>query len=105
MGGDFNCVSDLILDKKGGNKDRGNTGMEQLQCIIKDFNLIDCFRKKYPTVKEFTWFSQTACCRLDRFYISNFLYENVIKISHELYSFSDHHLVSIQFSPFNHQKV
>ena len=105
LGGDFNCVSDLTLDKKGGNINRGNIGWEQLFCILKDFNLIDPFRKKYPCIKEFTWFSQTACCRLDRFYISNVLFDNDIEISHDLYSLSDHHLVYMKLSPFNHQKV
>ena len=105
LAGDFNCVGNLNLDKKGGNRNRGNGGWEQLHNIIKDFNLIDCFRKIYPTKHEFTWSSQGVSCRLDRIYISNVLIDSIHDIFHTLYPFSDHKMVSVNFSQFNHQQT
>ena len=105
LGGDFSCVGNLDLDKKGGNKDKGNGGWEQLVNIIKDFDLIDCFRHNNPTLKEYTWSSQGVNCRLDRFYVSKCLSNNIEKIHHTLYTLSDHKLVLLDLLPFNHQKI
>ena len=104
LGGDFNCVQNLNLDKMGGNSDKGNDGISQLKNILDDFNLIDCFRKKFPNVKEFTWSSQGVSCRLDRFYISSCLFSNVKTIQHLMYTFSDQHMVLLDLLPFNHQR-
>ena len=101
FGGDFNCVDDLELDKMGGNRNRGNDGLVQLNNITHDFSLIDCFRKKYPHTKEFTWSSQGVSCRLDRFYISSFLNLDVNFVKHDMYTFSDHHMVCLTISPTN----
>ena len=105
LGGDFNCVGNLEYDKKGGNKDRGNGGWEQLFNICKDFNLIDCFRHNNPSTKEYTWSSQGVSCRLDRFYISKCLSDVIEMMSHKLYTLSDHKLALLKLLPFNHQKI
>ena len=105
LGGDFNCVENLQLDKMGGNKEQGNSGWLQLKTLVNDFNLVDCYRKKYPSLKEFTWASQNVSCRLDRFYISSCLFPCVQNVEHKMYTFSDHHMVSLNFSQFNHQKL
>ena len=99
LGGDFNCVDNLQLDKLGGNPSRGNDGVIQLMNIINDLNLKDCFRNKFPFSKQFTWSSQGVSCRLDRFYISSILYDNVKLIKHDIYTFSDHHLVFLAICP------
>ena len=105
LGGDFNCVGNLGLDKKGGNKDKGNGGWEQLVNIVNDFDLVDCFRHNNPTSKEYTWSSQGISCRLDRFYISKSLSNNINKMYHSLYSLSDHKLVLIDLLPSGNQKI
>jgi hypothetical protein len=43
FGGDFNCIINSKLDKKGGNLDRGFVGTNQLKDIIYDFELFDVF--------------------------------------------------------------
>ena len=105
LGGDFNCVENIAIDKLGGNEKRGDTGTDQLKKILTDFNLIDTFRKKYPHNREFTWSSQGVSVRLDRFYVSKCLLPNLNNVFHDMYSFSDHHLVNLVLSPFNHQKI
>ena len=47
LGGDFNCVVNNTLDKRGGNDNYGEFGGENLQTICNDFNLVDSFRHKY----------------------------------------------------------
>jgi hypothetical protein len=46
--GDFNCIINSKLDKKGGNLDRGFVGTNQLKDIIYDFELFDVFRYIEP---------------------------------------------------------
>ena len=105
FGGDFNCVLNLDLDKMGGNPEKGNDGSYQLKNILNDYNLVDCYRKKYPNSREFTWSSQGVSCRLDRIYVSSCLYPNIQITQHHMYTMSDHHSVYLEFSSFNHQKV
>ena len=104
LGGDFNCIENLTLDKLGGNKNKGIDGAQQLKKIIMDFNLVDVYRKKFPTQTEYTWSSQGVNVRLDRFYISSCLFSSVTDISHNIYSLSDHLMVKLNLSSFNHQK-
>ncbi len=69
LGGDFNCVTNVSLDKGGGNSDYGEIGADKLRTICDDFNLVDIFRNKYPSKREYTWChsSKTIVVRLDRF--------------------------------------
>ena len=46
LGGDFNCVENLSLDKKGGNLSAGDIGSSDLRQWRQDFELVDCFRVK-----------------------------------------------------------
>ena len=73
LGGDFNFVMNMSLDKIGGNLEKGNIGSKQFSNICNKFKLIDTFRYLYPTVKKTTWQRQNIAVRLDRFYISHHL--------------------------------
>ena len=105
LGGDFNCVGNLELDKIGGNKDRGNGAWDHLLNINNDVTLVDSFRFKNPASKDYTWSSQGVSCRLDRFYLSKSLAESIENVSHKLYTLSDHKMVLVNFVPFSHQKL
>jgi exonuclease III len=70
LGGDFNFVEDTSLDKRGGNPDRGMVGKEEMRSVRDDFDLVDVFRSVHTVTTEYTWFSSSVACRLDRFYIS-----------------------------------
>ena len=78
IGGDFNTIMDINLDKKGGSpniKERSKTKILQM---MDDFNLIDIWRVKNPTKRRYTWRQQNPLvqCRLDYFLISESLHDN-----------------------------
>jgi exonuclease III len=103
LGGDFNFVENMNLDKFGGNLNRGNAGSKEMSIIKKDFGLVDIFRKLNPNSKIFSWikFDNTISCRLDRFYVSNSLVPFVISSSISNVMFSDHRpvIINLKFSP------
>lgn len=105
LGGDFNCVGNLRKDKRGGNPERGREGWDELNSIIKDFDLIDCFRSKYPDREEYTWRGRDVACRLDRFYVSSAIITSIKDIRHIMYGNSDHCFISLELSTFSHVKM
>ena len=48
VGGDFNCVEDVNLDKWGGSPLYGQTGSPELRNFLNNFNLVDIYRSLYP---------------------------------------------------------
>ena len=52
IGGDWNFVENLRLDKFGGNPNKGNEGKNIIQNIKSSYNLIDPFRNLYKSRKE-----------------------------------------------------
>jgi hypothetical protein len=102
LGGDFNCVTNAKLDKRGGNATRGHEGSEELREICSQFKLVDCFRSKFPDKKEYTYRGGEVSTRLDRFYISSSLTPSLQDVRHILYPFSDHSAVLINLNSFSH---
>ena len=102
LGGDFNCVIDIQLDKNGGVDSNGESKSRVLKSICDDFNLIDPFRKLNPKKKEFTWRNSlnTILCRLDRFYVSRSISQNVVSVENVNvpYIITDHSLVKMIFN-------
>lgn len=98
VAGDFTFVHNLNLDKRGGDPSSGDIGSIEMSTVCKDFMLVDVFRKKCPTIKEYTWFSPSKdiACRLDRVYIDEGFFENVSDCSFVPCPKSDHSLVMIQ---------
>ena len=101
LGGDFNCVQNINLDKRGGggNEMYGNFGSKQLISLCDDNNLIDVFRKLHPAKREYTWTNSlhSMFCRVDRFYITEPLLRDVLSFQHHPinYNFSDHGMIHI----------
>ena len=97
LGGDFNCVHDINLDKHGGNNINGNFGIEQLISVCEDNNLVDVFRKLHPVKREYSWKNSLSSifCRLDRFYITQSLLKDVLSFEHHPinYTVSDHGMI------------
>ena len=102
LGGDFNCVTNVSLDKGGGNSDYGEIGADKLRTICDDFNLVDIFRNKYPSKREYTWCdsSKTIVVRLDRFYISKIVLNDIASIAHApiVENISDHGMVKLSLN-------
>ena len=51
LGGDFNCVVNNNLDKRGGSDVNGEFGSENLKSRCSDFKLVDTFRTKFGNKK------------------------------------------------------
>ena len=69
LGGDFNFVDSISLDKKGGDTKAGDIGHAEMKALCTDFSLIDSFRVLYENKREFTWEGLSergkVLCRLD----------------------------------------
>ncbi len=104
LGGDFNCVENIFLDKIGGDSDLVVSALKSQQNLTKAYNLQDAFRDLHPSTKSFTWSSVdgSISCRVDRFYVSR---EVICSLSNTKFlPFSDHYAVILKFQPPNTQK-
>ena len=102
MGGDFNFVESLELDKKGGDPNSGNIGAENIKSLKRDFGLIDPFRASFPTLKKYTYIHhQNIAVRLDRYYISTELKSFVQNIDFLPCAQSDHWYLDLTFKGFD----
>ncbi len=90
LGGDFNCIEDIFLDKFGGDNDLGSSDLDALGNLLLSFDVIDVFRHLHPSTRRFTWHNpnHSISCRLDRIYVSR---EVPVRSSNIIpFSFSDH---------------
>ena len=99
IGGDFNSIEDIFLDKNGGDQDLAVTALRALQNLVRHFNLTDVFRNMNPSTREFTWNSAdcSVSCRLDRFYISGDILENCNSWCITYFPYSNHDAVQMSF--------
>ena len=98
MGGDWNCIENLPLDKMGGNMDRGSDGAEELFHLKQDFYLKDSFRVKYSKKKQYSFRRGPIHVRLDRFCISDSLIPWLKDVTHTPCTMSDHYYVGLIFN-------
>ena len=99
IGGDFNCVLNPLLDKRGGSpvpKVKSVTAIGNLQ---SELSLDDIWRIRNPTIKAYTW-SQSAplvFCRLDYWLISHHLQDSVKHVDIQGSIKSDHSAIFLEF--------
>ena len=93
LGGDWNCIEDLSLDKMAGDEHRGTDGAKELLQLRNDFYLKDVFRVKYPKQRQFSYRKGPIHVRLDRFYMSDSLLPWIKDIKYTPCSISDHYYV------------
>ena len=103
IGGDFHCISNLYLDKKGGDSQEGSTAFKALTDLLKDFNLSDIFRSMHPSARKFTWTNSKVSYRLDRFYVSPEILANSKHCEITVFPFSDHDAPFLSFKLPNSQ--
>ena len=102
MGGDFNVVADVFLDRFGETSSANHTqGMTQLQSVLDSFNLLDLWRKNNPYTREYTWVSRhrnqpAVRSRLDKFYLPTSLQSNYIKFDFYSIVWSDHKYITLE---------
>ena len=100
MGGDWNCVENTVLDKEGGNPNKGTEGAEIIKEMKNTYEVMDPFREIHPKLKIFTWVNETTGVktRIDRFYINKFMKTNIVKVNKVTSIVSDHagFMISLQ---------
>ena len=100
LGGDFNCIDSLELDKAGGDPLVGDKGSVELRGFADSLSLCDVFRVKFPRRKLFTRDnkSNTNMSRIDRIYAPKSMISDAFGNTFDPCSYSDHDLVSVKFN-------
>ena len=100
LGGDWNMIEDLKLDKINGNPSKGNEGSIELNSIKQVYKLNDPFRQLYKDERSFTWSCESTgvCTRLDRFYINKDFNKYLKNVRHIHCNISDHLGVIAEFN-------
>ena len=101
IGGDFNCIEDLYLDKLGGDTQPGKTALNSLRALTSSFSLVDIFRSMNPSAQVFTWTNSNVSSRLDKFLISPDILANSTHADITIFPFSDHDAPTLCFSQPN----
>ena len=89
IGGNWNFVENPSLDRSDSSISEISENKE-IKKIKSDYELFETFRYQYPESKQYTWSARGAASRLDRFYISKKLKENLIKTEITSCTISDH---------------
>ena len=55
LGGDFNFVEDIALDKNGGNLKFGDIGKVEMSVLKRDCGLVDIYRQNNKKERQFSW--------------------------------------------------
>ena len=100
LGGDFNCIENLELDKAGGDALAGDKGSAELKHFVDSVSLCDVFRVQFPQRKLFTrhYKANTNMLRIDQIYAPKSMIPDAFGYTFDLCSYSDHDLVSVKFN-------
>ena len=82
IGGDFNLVLEINIDKKGGLKTTHMKSKCVLQSYMEETEMIDIWRFQNPEEKKYTWIRRNPSlilCRLDFFLVSYGLVQKIEK--------------------------
>jgi exonuclease III len=91
--GDFNCISDPILDRiRGSLVPSSLTGSLELAALASSLSTVDIWRHLHPTQQNVTWRSNTVGSRLDRIFVDRGL-SQFATCSQFTCSSSDHDLI------------
>ena len=100
IGGDYNLVLDVSIDKSGG---LNRTNVKAQSCVKEFMELLelnDAWRVKHPNLREYTWRRRKPTvvqCRLDYFLVSQSLMNNIKYINIGTSFMSDHSIVYMSF--------
>lgn len=101
LGGDFNNVINVELDKLNGRKDTNKRCSAKIGDIINNNELYDIYRVRYPNTKRFTWHSNhrpPIFCRLDYFLTSANLLNAVTRCNIIPGFLSDHSAITLNIN-------
>ena len=101
LGGDFNLIQNIQLDKKGGLNTHKSRSKDKLNSMLLLLDLNDSWRIKNPNTTRFTWRQKNPFihCRLDYFFISNILFDEISAIDILPSLHSDHSVITVNFQP------
>ena len=80
IGGDYNLVLDLLLDKKGGKNVTNIRSQQKIKDWMESTELVDVWRAQHPNDLKFTWSRSRPTkifCRLDFFLASYGLFDKI----------------------------
>ena len=110
LGGDFNCVLD-VLDQRGGSaagegaavSQGRRAGAAELRALLEDWQLLDVWREQHPAAADITRWDRASGtgARLDRVYVSSAMFHSW-QVSCSIVAerpFSDHHAVLLTAAP------
>ena len=91
MGGDWNCIENILLDKFGGDRVSDPSARASLQELLRGMKAAVIYRTLNPNDRLVTWYNpgKAIGCRLDRFYVS----PDIAKTSQakiQYFPYSDH---------------
>ena len=97
VGGDWNTIFNIELDKKGGNKKILHTIPIQMRELIEIFDLVDIWRISNPTLERYTFRQKTPLIqtRLDYFLIYNNLQDLIVETNILPSIRSDHSVITL----------
>ena len=76
LGGDWNCVENILLDKFGGDRVSDPSALASLRELLRGKKAVDIHWKLHPNDRSVTWFNpgKTIGCRLDCFCLTGYSY-------------------------------
>lgn len=99
IGGDFNTVLNVSMDKSGGRPRTNFKARDEILTLNTNYNLIDIWRHKNKNTKRFTWRSNTRpviLTRLDYFLITYNLVSRVEFVDIKAGFRTDHSLITLK---------
>jgi len=105
IGGDWN-VSVHAIDKKGGNPWKPTVFRDLLMTMMREFDLVDVFREKYPKNKSYTYDSKALklCSRIDFFLMPQYQISWVEQIETVVSNAPDHKVVKLKLNSPNNKR-
>ena len=103
IGGDFNLVLNILIDKKSGTMNTNKKSQILINSWMEETELVDIWRFQHPDSRKYTGCRSkpsTVFCRLDFFLVSYGITEKIIKSDIQPGYKSDHSLVFLIFKPF-----
>ena len=97
IGGDWNFVEDVNLDRQGISTYVGDAGKKEMKSLRDDFFLIDAFRARQPNCKKFSFRTGASSGRLDRWYVADHMRPWLDSVTYEPCPWSDHYYVFFDF--------
>jgi hypothetical protein len=104
IAGDFNFVENIFLDKTGSLL-WGDYGKEVFLDLKRDFDIADVYRVRYPEGRDYSYSNASMSSRLDRFYTSSSLLDDIHLVSYSPCSVSDHAYVDLTVDIVNGEGI